>query len=196
VGSNPTRSTPLYIMKHMFIPIILGTARQGRRSEQVAEFVLEELRKQQSVETELVDVKDYRIAATDDTQEQPQSKRFAETAKKADGFVIISPEYNHGYPGELKMLLDMAYQEYNRKPIAICGVSAGGLGGARAVEQLRLLAIEFQMVPIRNAVYFSSVKSLFNEQGAITDNSYADRLHKLFEELLWYANALHEARTQ
>jgi len=180
----------------MYIPIILGTAREGRRSEKAANFVLREFQKQEGVETELIDVRDYRIAATDNTGNLPGAKKFSEKAARADGFIIVSPEYDHGYPGELKMMLDMLYDEYNRKPVGICGVSMGQLGGARVVEQLRLVAIEFQMVPMRNAVYFSNINNLFDEQGNITDESYAERLQKLFEELLWYTKALKQARDQ
>ena len=180
----------------LYIPVILGTAREGRRSEKAANFVLREFQKQEDVETELIDVRDYRIVATDNAGDLPEAKKFSEKATRADGFIIVSPEYDHGYPGELKMMLDMLYDEYNRKPVGICGVSMGQLGGARAVEQLRLVAIEFQMVPMRNAVYFSQINTLFDETGAITDNSYAERLQKLFEELLWYAKALKNAREQ
>src|SRR3989344_7966247 len=113
----------------MYIPIILGTARKGRRSEKAANFVLQEFQKQEGVETELIDVRDYRIAATDNTGDLPEAKKFSEKAARADGFIIVSPEYDHGYPGELKMMLDMLYDEYNRKPVAICGVSMGQSGG-------------------------------------------------------------------
>ena len=178
----------------MYIPIILGTAREGRRSEKAANFVLREFQKQEGVETELIDVRDYRIAATDDTEEQEPAKRFSEKVSRADGLIIVAPEYNHGYPGELKMMLDMLYEEYNRKPVGICGVASGGMGGVRMVEKLRLVAIELQMVPIRTAVYFSNVKTLFDEQDNITDPSYPERLQKFFGELLWYAKALKAAR--
>ena len=108
----------------------------------------------------------------------------------------MAPEYDHGYPGELKMMLDMLYKEFNRKPVGICGVSAGGTGGVRVVEQLRLVAIEFQMVPIREAIYFSNVHKLFDEEGNITDESYIGQTKSFFEELLWYARALKAAREQ
>jgi NAD(P)H-dependent FMN reductase len=180
----------------IYIPIILGTAREERRSEKAANFVFQEFQKQKGVETEIIDVRDYRIVATDDSVEQEPAKRFAEKVIRADGFIIVAPEYNHGYSGELKMMLDMLYKEYNRKPVAICGVAGGGMGGVRMVEQLRLVAIEFQMVPISKAVYFSNAGKLFNEQGKITDDSYSERLQKMFEELLWYAAALKQAREQ
>lgn len=178
----------------LYIPILLGTAREERRSENAANFVLKEFQKFNEAETELIDVKDYRIKATDDTEEQEQAKRFAEKAIRADGFIIISPEYNHGYPGELKMMLDMLYKEYNRKPVGICGVAGGGMGGVRVVEQLRLVAIELQMVPINKAVYFSNASKLFDERGTITDESYNERMKAFFEELLWYTKVLKNGR--
>ena len=77
----------------------------------------------------------------------------------ADGLIVVSPEYNHGYPGPLKEVLDSLYEEYEHKPIGICG-AGGGLGGSRAVEQLRLVAIELKLVPIREALYFPMVWDL------------------------------------
>jgi len=178
----------------MYIPIILGTGRKDRQSEKAAKFILKEAKKLARVETELIDVRDFPMQSTDNSETSDQSKRFAEIMTRADGFIIVVPEYNHGYPGELKMALDMAYTEYNRKPVGICGVSMGGMGGVRAVEQLRLITIEFQMVPIRSAIYFSKIGQLFAEHGEITDPSYTERLGPFFEELLWYAKALKQAR--
>jgi len=180
----------------MYIPIILGTGRKDRQSEKAANFMLQEAKKLEGVTTELIDVRDFPMQTTDNSETSDQSKKFAEIMKRADGFIIVTPEYNHGYPGELKMALDMAYTEYNRKPVGICGVSMGGMGGVRAVEQLRLVAIEFQMVPIRSTIYFSKIGQLFDENGDITDSSYTDRLQPFFEELLWYAQALKQARGQ
>lgn len=142
--------------------------------------------------TELIDVKDYPFAATE--QEIPGLKELGQKLASADGFLIVTPEYNHGYPGELKQLLDAFYQEYNRKPVGLCGVSSGQFGGARAVEQLRLVAIELQMVPMRNAVYIAKDKEAFSAEGVPADSSLEKRAHALFEELSWYAAALKKAR--
>ncbi len=172
-----------------YIPIILGTARKGRRSENVANYVLKEILKK-DIKSEIIDARDYRTADTDNTGNLPQAKKLAEKINKADGLIIVSPEYNHGYPGELKMMLDLLYKEYASKPVGFCGVSIGILGGARAVEQLRTVSIEFHMVPIREAVYFSTVQDLFDEKGEIKDNSYSQRLEALFNELVSYANKL------
>ncbi len=166
----------------MYIPIILGTAREGRQSEKAAKFLLEQS-KNAGFESEILDVRDYRIQATNNTEEIPEAKKLGEKVSKADAIIIVSPEYNHGYPGELKMMLDMIYKQFSSKPLGICGVSSGGIGGARVVEQLRQVAIAFHMLPINNAVYFSNVKDLFNEQGKITDEAYIKRTQKFFEEL-------------
>jgi len=100
----------------MYIPIILGTAREGRQSEKVADFILHETLNS-GLESEIIDVRDYRVEATDNTGELPQAKKLLEEISKADGLIIVSPEYNHGYPGELKMMLDMLYEEYSAKPV-------------------------------------------------------------------------------
>lgn len=177
----------------MFIPVLLGTAREGRQSEKVAAYVLARVQ-QYGPETQLIDVRDFSLSRTDNSKASEQALRFSETMKRADGLIIVSSEYNHGYPGELKLVLDQLYEEYRRKPLGICGVSGGGLGGARAVEQLRLIAIEFQMVPIRSAVYFSNVGNLFDAQENITDASYDGSMKTLLDELMWYAEALKNAR--
>ncbi len=173
----------------MYVPIILGTARKGRQSEKVAKFMLDEVKKAK-VYTELLDVRDYRIEATDNTQTTQKAKELGKKISQADGLIIVSPEYNHGYPGELKMMLDMVYKQYAGKPLGICGVSAGGLGGARMVEQLRQVAVELHMVPIREALYFPVVQELFDNEGKIKDESYSERVKRFLEELTWYAKTL------
>ncbi|MBN2014156.1 MAG: NAD(P)H-dependent oxidoreductase [Candidatus Altiarchaeota archaeon] len=177
----------------MYIPVVLGTARVGRQSEKVAEFMRRQVLKA-GLHTEILDVRDYRIQATDNSETLIQAQRLSEKISGADALVIVSPEYNHGFPGELKMMLDMLYEQYFNKPVGICGVSAGGLGGARAVEQLRLVCIELHMVPIREAIYFSMVQDLFGEEGGIVDKSYSKRVKAFLDELIWYAGALKAAR--
>lgn len=184
------------IMNQLFIPILLGTAREGRKSEAAATYVLEQAKAYNKFETQLLDVRDFiTVPKTARGASDEKSKEWSGIMKKADGLIIVAPEYNHGYSGELKLMLDELYDEYNRKPIALCG-TGGILGGGREVEQLRLVAIELQMVPMRNAVYFMSVYNLFDEQGRIKDDSYAERLRPMFDELVWYAQALKTAREQ
>ncbi|MDD5074175.1 MAG: NAD(P)H-dependent oxidoreductase [Candidatus Shapirobacteria bacterium] len=182
-------------MSTVFIPLLLGTAREGRESEKVARFVYEIVQERPDIETEFIDVRDYRLTATIpswvDTEE---ALRWRDTMRRADGLIIVSPEYNHGYPGELKLVLDQAYPEYNRKPLGICAVSSGMVGGARMTQVLRIAAIELQMVPVRNSVFFRQVKDLFDESGAIQDPSYNEHVTTMLDELVWYANALKSAR--
>jgi len=173
----------------MYIPIILGTAREGRQSEKVAKFMLSEIIKN-NLESEIIDVRDYKIEATDASGMSIQAKKFAEKVNKASALIIVSPEYNHGYPGELKMMLDMLYKEYAQKPIGFCGVSAGVLGGARMVEQLRQVVVEFHMISIREALYFPTVQNLFEENGNIKDESYHNRVQTFLNELISYAQKL------
>ena len=206
-------------MNQLFIPILLGTAREGRKSEKAASYVLEQTKAYGQFETQLLDVRDFVVSPKTEKALRPGSGQakpaespqgiqagppksnqvgfggeWSEFMKRADGLIIVSPEYNHGYPGELKLMLDELYEEYNRKPVGICGVSGGGLGGARMVEALRTSLIELQMVPMRNAVYFANIQNLFDDAGTIQDASFEKKLATMFDELLWYAKALKEAR--
>lgn len=144
----------------------------------------------------LLDPRDFRMPATDDREETPMVKKYREIVARADGLLIVSPEYNHGYPGELKMMLDMAYEEYARKPVAVCGVASGGMGGVRMVEQLRLVLLEYHLTPVAPAVYFSNIKTAFGADGQPADAVYRERVRKLIDELLWYARALKRAREE
>lgn len=179
----------------LFIPIVLGSGREGRQSEKAARYVFEQAKAYKKFETEFIDVRDYvTLPQTARSGMEVKQLPWQKIMSRADGLIIVSPEYNHGYPGELKLLLDQLYEEYNRKPVAICGASAGMMGGARMVECLRISLIELQMVPIRNAVYFSNISKLFDEKGEIKEESFSDRLKVMFDELVWYAEALKTAR--
>lgn len=164
----------------MYIPIILGTARKGRYSEKVANFLLEQV---ENFDSEILDVRDYRIEATDATEESEQAKKLEEKITKADAIIIVSPEYNHGYPGELKMMIDMLFKQFENKTLGICGVSSGPFGGARGVEQIRQVSIAFGMKPVKAAMYFSNVQDLFEENGQIKDEKFKERAAKFFESL-------------
>ena len=108
----------------LFIPVILGTARKGRASENVAKFVFGEVQKREGVETELLDIRDLGFP-TDDAGEAIKHPGFSETVARADGLVLIVPEYNHGYPGLLKHVLDSNLKEYipqgGRRVRRLCG---------------------------------------------------------------------------
>ncbi|MCX6793453.1 MAG: NAD(P)H-dependent oxidoreductase [Candidatus Falkowbacteria bacterium] len=176
----------------LYIPIVLGTARVGRKSELVANYVLSYVKKL-GAETELIDVRDYIQGSTYGSNEKINS--WKEIANIADALIIVTPEYNHGYPGELKILLDNIYHELSHKPLGLIGVSSGTIGGARAIEQLKLLAIEFHMIPVRTSVYFGPIASLFDDTNNIKDEAEWDKkMAGLTDELLWYAKTLQAPR--
>ena len=107
--------------------------------------------------------------------------------------MFVTPEYNHGYPAVLKNALDHVYAEWNNKPAAF--VAYGGkAGGARSVEQLRSVAIELQMAPIRQAILIPGVRRAFDEDGKPADASYEQQADALLDQLVWWARALKAAR--
>lgn len=173
----------------MFVPVILGTAREGRESEKVAKFMVEEAKKA-GLETELVDVRDYRLDATDNTGEPGAAKKWKGKLEKADALIIVAPEYNYSYPGELKMMLDMLFKEYKNKPVGICGVSGGPFAGARMMGKLKDLLLCVGMVPIQSALYFGNVADLFDGSGRVKDEAYFRRAKRFLDELKWWAEKL------
>jgi NAD(P)H-dependent FMN reductase len=181
-------------MDELYIPVVLGTAREGRRSDAVARFV-HRVVVSKGVKSDLVDVRDFPLRRTMRADTEPLLS-WRSIADDADAFMIVAPEYNHGYPGELKLLLDSAYWEYVRKPVGIVGVSNGAFGAARMVEQLRLVAMALGMVPIREAVYFQNVAEVIGDDGEIDDRAYARRTGRLLDDLVWFAQALEGARSE
>src|SRR5207253_3356532 len=177
----------------LFIPLILGTAREGRQSENVARFVFEQTKKRADVETEVIDVRELPMRL-DDAGEQMKDPKFATTIERCDGLILVTPEYNHGYPGLLKHALDMNLKEYIHKAVGICGVSAGPFGGARVIENLAPVMRELGLVIIFEDVNFGTVQTLFDEQGQLLNHEYIERVDKFLNELIWMARVLRHGR--
>lgn len=177
----------------MFIPLILGTARQGRESEQAARFVFEQVKKRAGVETELIDVRTLPMRL-DDAGEQMKDPKFASTIDRCDGLILITPEYNHSFPGLLKHALDMNLKEYIHKAVGICGVSAGPFGGARVIEQLVPVMRELGLVTIFEDVNFGKIGTLFDERGNLLDENFVRRVDTFLNELIWMARVLRHGR--
>lgn len=190
------------------IKIILGSTRQSRFSDKPGEWILAEVQKADGVETELLDLRDYPMPFYDAPMspamvkdgEYPNDivRQWAAKVKDADAFIVVTPEYNHGISGVLKNAFDSVYAEWNNKPIGF--VSYGGVGGARSVEHLRLVAIELQMAPIRNAIHIPGGPwNLLDERGNLKSGAF-DQFQKnaegLLHQLLWWARALKKAREQ
>jgi NAD(P)H-dependent FMN reductase len=182
------------VEKPLFIPVLLGTPRQGRMSEHVAKFVLSQVAKLPGIETELLDVRALSFP-TSDAGEQIKSPVFSAAMMRADALVIITPEYNHGYPGLLKHALDTNLKEYVHKAVGLVGVSAGPWGGTRVVENLLPVMRELGLVTIFWDGNFSNVRKVFDPAtGALLDDAYVRRLEKFLNELVWMAKVLRHGR--
>ena len=115
---------------------------------------------------------------------------------RADALVIVSPEYNHGYSGLLKHVLDSCLKEYIHKAVGIVGVSAGPFGGARVIQNLLPVMRELGLVTIFWDVNFSSVQKVFDKDGMLLDPSFIRRMDKFLKELIWMARTLRQGREQ
>jgi NAD(P)H-dependent FMN reductase len=177
----------------VFIPVILGTTRQGRMSEHVARFVFGEVGKRKGIETELIDIRELSFPVADEGAGIKDAK-FSETVARADALILVVPEYNHGYPGLLKHALDTNLSEYIHKAVGICGVSAGPFGGTRVIENLLPVMRELGLVTIFWDGNFSSVQKAFDASGALLDAGYVRRLDKFLKELIWMAKVLRHGR--
>jgi NAD(P)H-dependent FMN reductase len=177
----------------LFIPLILGTVRQGRQSEPAARFVFEQTKKRTGVQTEFIDLRTLPMRL-DDAGEQMKDPKFASTIERCDALIIVTPEYNHGCPGLLKHALDMCLKEYIHKAVGICGVSAGPFGGSRVIEGLLPVMRELGLVTIFEDVNFGKVGMLFDERGSLLDENYIRRIDKFLDELIWMARVLRYGR--
>ena len=182
------------ITRPVFLPVILGTSRQGRLSEHAARFVFEEVSKRPDMETELIDIRKIRLS-NDDAGEAIKDPQFSAMVGRADGLILVVPEYNHSFPGLLKHVLDTNLKEYIHKAVGVCGVSAGPFGGARMIQSLLPVLRELGLVSIFWDVNFGLAGKLFDPAtGKITDPAFAGRVDKFVNELVWMARALRFAR--
>ena len=140
------------------IAVIIGSTRKTRFADKPARWFMDQVADHADLDFELVDLRDQDLPFFDEAasnlwapSSDPRAVAWQQKLAGFDGFVFVVAEYNHSITGALKNALDQAYKEWNRKPMA--ALAYGGVGGARAVEQLRLIAVELQMVPLRNAVH-------------------------------------------
>lgn len=192
-------------MNKMNIKVIAGSTREGRFSTQAAKWISNELKKQENVTVEVLDLKEYDMPFFNEAitpsyktepYKNPEVARFTQKIAEGDAFVIVTPEYNHSTSAVLKNAIDWVYQEWNNKPVAF--VSYGSVGGARAIEHLRLIAIEVQMAPIRNSVHIPGEQYFPVLFGHGTTEDLFKGMQKqadaLITQLLWWTTALKNAR--
>lgn len=189
------------------LKVIVGSTREGRFSEKVLPWIARGLDEQEGISYEILDLRDYNMPFYD----QPMSpamvkdgaygnevvRNFAKKIGEADAYLIIAPEYNHGYSAVLKNALDSVYGEWSNKTVGF--VSYGSVGGGRVVEQLRTVAVELQMAPVRNAVHIQAPWFLLDESGNLKEGALADyekSLNGTLEQLKWWGEALKVARSK
>ena len=179
----------------LFIPVLLGTARMGRRCLHAARLGTREVGNRAGVETELIDIIKLPLP-TDDAGEAIKDPGYSSKMERADALIIVAPEYNHGYPGLLKHVLDSCLKEYIHKAVGIVGVSAGPFGGTRVIQNLLPVMRELGLVTIFWDVYFSSVQKVFDKDGKLLDEAFIPRVDKFLKELIWMAKTLRRGREQ
>jgi NAD(P)H-dependent FMN reductase len=184
------------------IGIVLGSTREGRFSEKAAHWIHEIAKQRTDLAFDLIDLRDHPLPFFN----EPRSPAYGPVNNEAarlwagklatfDGLILVTPEYNHGPSAVLKNALDYAYTEFNRKPVGFVGY--GGVGAARAVEQLRLITIELQMAPVAHAVHIGMVESLgIIRQGKPFEDfpHLAQAANRLLDEMSWWAKVLKPAR--
>jgi NAD(P)H-dependent FMN reductase len=184
------------------IPVLLGTIRVGRRSAHVARLLLGRLEARDGVATALIDLVELdlpvmrnRLGETDDAPSG--AVELSQKLRRADGLVVVAPEYKNGYPGSLKNAFDyLPAGILGRKPIGIVTVSSGGFGGVNCLAQLRLVCLAMGGVPIPVALPVSRVDDAFDEPGGLRDAKVAARVEPFLDELIWYARMLSVSRRE
>jgi NAD(P)H-dependent FMN reductase len=177
------------------IAVILGSTRPGRRGAQVADWVMEHAKNRTDAEFELIDLVDYPLPHLDEPlppsmgqYQNAHTHEWAATIAQYDGFIFITPEYNHSTSGVLKNAIDYLYAEWNNKAMGI--VSYGAVGGARAAEHLRLIAGELQMADVRTNVALSMFTDFVNFTDLQPGEYQVPALETLMDQVVNWSAAL------
>ncbi|MEV5891184.1 NADPH-dependent FMN reductase [Nonomuraea fuscirosea] len=183
------------------LAVIIGSVREGRFAPVVARWFVTQAESRHRLQVEVIDLATTPLPynqqsrpVPDGVYDSPLVRAFAARIRIADAFVIVTPEYNHGYPGPLKLAIDSVCPEWHAKPVGF--VAYGGIsGGLRAVEQLRPVFAELQAVTIRNTVSFHRVHSQFDTDGNLKDpDTFSTAAAALLDQLTWWAGVLRNAQ--
>jgi NAD(P)H-dependent FMN reductase len=177
------------------IGIILGSTRPGRNGEAVAQWAFDRAAKRTDAEFELVDLLDYNLPHLDEAippsmnqYSQPHTIAWAKKIASFDGFVMVTPEYNHSTSGALKNAIDFLFKEWNNKAVGF--VSYGSVGGARAVEHLRLIAGELMMADVRAQVALSLATDFENWSKFLPNERHDQALSLVLDQVVQWSTAL------
>jgi len=181
------------------IAVIIGSTRPGRNGEAVAKWVYKIAQKRSDAEFELVDTRDFNLPLLDEPMppsmgqySKPHTKAWAAKIGSFDGYVFVAPEYNHGISGALKNAIDFLFAEWNNKAAGF--VSYGGAGGARAVEQLRLVLAELQIATVRNQVLLSMFNDFENFSVFKPDARHEKSVNEMLDQVVAWSGALKSVR--
>lgn len=184
------------MIDNLVIAVLASTTREQRQSIKAARYVAEFGSRLEGIEIIFVDPKDFYFPG-DGNDPEGKDARYTEITAKADAFFIVTPEYNHSFPGTLKRMLDSELKNYIHKPVAIGGASSGNWGGVRAVEALVLTVREMGLVVTFTSPYFPRVQDSFddNNQPLPDQKEHIDKsIGSAFDELIWMAQVLKVAR--
>ena len=176
-------------MSRLFIPIILGTSRPKSRSMFVANLIHKVGEYTDDIDSIIIDPAKIKLKY-DGNDKENISSHYSNLTKKADGFFIVTPEYNHSFSGSLKRLLDSEFDNYKNKPVILVGVSSGSSGGIRAIEALVNVVRKLGMITTSNDILFPYVQDLFDNKNEIIDEKYIIKIKQAFKQLDWLAKTL------
>jgi NAD(P)H-dependent FMN reductase len=178
-------------MEKLFLPVLLGTNRKQRNSVHPAKWLVGEMEKRPEIETRLFDAGEFALPHDDYGQALKNSfPEWRDAIVRADGLVIVTPEYNHGYPGTLKAVLDLLLREYVHKAVAFVGVSAGLWGGTRVIEAMVPMVRELGLAVTFSDLNFPKVQNTFDAEGKLLDAAYEKRVSHFLDELVWMSRTL------
>lgn len=177
------------------VAVIIGSTRQGRAGAAIARWFLTQAQQRDDLDIDVIDLLDVVLPARHPEGPTPELAAYGARLDRADAFVVVTPEYNHGIPASLKHAIDCAQREWYAKPVGF--VSYGGIAqGLRAVEQLRLVFAELHAVTLRDGVSINIFDGGVDDNGWVRDTGSAGNAAKtLLDQLEWWAIALRDART-
>ncbi|AYA27296.1 NAD(P)H-dependent FMN reductase [Rhodococcus rhodochrous J3] len=169
------------------LEVVVASVRAGRIAPVVADWFAATARQRTEFDVGVLDLAETPLPQ--DLSGGPAADAFTRRIGAADAFVVVTSEYNHGYPAALKTAIDTVKHEWRTKPVGF--VSYGGLsGGLRAVEQLRQVVVEVHMVPVRQSVSFHRVKHAFAADGTTTDEAAIDGAERMLDQIAWWARTV------
>lgn len=183
------------------IGVILGSSRPNRSGIAVADWFMKEVASVKDATFTLIDLKELNLPMFDEAipplmhqYENAHTKAWAKQVASFDAFIVVTPEYNHSFPAVLKNAFDFVSLEWNKKPIGFVSYGATS-GGLRAVEQLRLVAVELQMAPVREQISIPTIwEAIDGETGSINPDYVKGSVELVMKDILWWGNALKTAR--